>query len=212
MTKIRKEVKEKLRSSTKNSRNLIHSIYISCEGKTEKSYLRGVKKKYKDVATLNISSHKTKVTALDVVKNLENKYKYKYDKNDLKFCIFDCDSNSPNDLRVAKQKADKIGAKIIFSNPCFEIWLYWHFKDENGHITAKNLKDYIKKELNEDYCSNEFLYDILINKEPRAINNANVRKYNLAEQEISPYSTESNPSTDMNKLLEYLDSLKTRHS
>lgn len=53
------------------------------------------------------------------------------------WCVFDVDRH---DLSPARASARRAGVSVAISNPCFEIWLLWHFIDQFASIDAKALK------------------------------------------------------------------------
>lgn len=199
---VKKRIEEIQRK--RNTQTIRKNVYISCEGETEEAYLKGLKKRFKDVATIKISNS-NRTAAKDVVKNLKNKYSKEYDKSDLKYCVFDCDDNSQNDINEALKLAEKEHARVIFSNPCFEIWLLWHFKNDFSFQNSNdNLKREIEKLLKPNYWTyknNPTLYDLLESKRSNAQMNHVHRKSQLERDNIPQYSRESNPFSNMDDLL-----------
>lgn len=194
-------------SRTRNLRPIKKIVYISCEGDAEEAYLIGLKNKFSQKATLKISNSK-KTAAIDVVKNLKTKFKSEYSSKDLKFCVFDFDENTEEQLETAKKIAQYIGAKVIFSNPCFEIWLLWHFKNDFSiQDSREKLKNEIEKLIRPKYWSDKEypnLYDLIKDKCNNAQMNFLQRKEELQREEVNLYSSESNPYTNFDELLEEL--------
>lgn len=48
------------------------------------------------------------------------------DESPVVWCVFDRDDHP--DVDVSVLRATKAGVKVAFSNPCFEVWLLWHFE------------------------------------------------------------------------------------
>lgn len=42
-------------------------------------------------------------------------------------------------LDNALERALEVGVPMVVSNPCFEIWLLWHYEDCKGHRTSEQL-------------------------------------------------------------------------
>ena len=202
---MKNRIQETQRS--RNLRVLKKNVYISCEGDTEEAYLLGLKKQFSSKANIKISNSK-KTAAKDVVKNLITKYKAEYNKNDLKYCIFDCDENTDEDLINAKKLADKAGIKIIFSNPCFEIWLLWHYETTfSVQESREKLKKQIEKLTRANYwtCKDSpNLYELTKENFLNAQMNCCQRKEELIKDDIPAYSRESNPYSIFDKLYDDL--------
>jgi hypothetical protein len=57
---------------------------------------------------------------------------------DQTWCVFDVDRHS--NLDEALRLAASYGYKCAVSNPCFEIWLLWHFEDRTAACSATDLR------------------------------------------------------------------------
>lgn len=199
---MKREIREISRG--RDLKSVKKNVYISCEGKAEKNYLNSLKKRFANKAKFNISQS-NRTAAKDVVSNLKMRYGSEYKKNDLKYCIFDKDDNSKKDLEDAKKLADKIGAKIIYSNPCFEIWLLWHFEsDFSIQDSRENLKKRVENLIKTDYCNAEDLFGILNENFNNAQTNYLHRKAEMERYDIPFYSIESNPYSNFDELYDDL--------
>ena len=105
-----------------------------------------------------------------------------------------------------------MNAHIIFSNPCFEIWLLWHFENDLSYQGSREkLKRKIEKLIEENYwqLKNEpTLYDFVKDKLTSAQTNCEHRKKVLEQENIAPYSKKSNPYTNIDDLISKLIELK----
>ena len=206
---VKKQIKETQRS--KNNQVIRPNIYISCEGDAEEAYLKGLKKEYKSIANIKINKSRD-TDCKGIVRNLKTKFANEYSKEDLKYCIFDCDENSQKNLNDAHKMAKKLNAHIIFSNPCFEIWLLWHFENDLSYQGSREkLKRKIEKLIEENYwqLKNEpTLYDFVKDKLTSAQTNYEHRKKVLEQENIAPYSKKSNPYTNIDDLISKLIELK----
>ena len=111
---------------------------VICEGETEVSYINLLKKWYK--SPIRIVSHieGTKITQ-SLVDNRTRELKLsKYDKVHT-FLMYDMDVPSINEKLLACK------AEMLLSNPCFEIWLLLHAKDQKTAITTDALIKELKK-------------------------------------------------------------------
>jgi len=62
---------------------------------------------------------------------------------DTVWCVFDVDDHSR--LAEAVAQAEEFGFNVAISNPCFEVWLIWHFEDLTAHHSSWQLKRRAKK-------------------------------------------------------------------
>lgn len=207
---VKRQIREIKRS--RNLRPIKQNIYISCEGDAEEAYLNGLKRRYSRVATIKISNSSPDTSAPDVVKNLKKKYKNEYSREDLRYCIFDCDDNTPEQLQVAQRLANLEHAQIIFSNPCFEIWLLWHYENSLAFQSSRNaLKRQIETYIRPEYWSckeTPNLYDLIRDNTTQAILNYEHRKLELEQDNVIAYSRESNPYSNFYDLINKLISLE----
>lgn len=124
---------------------------VICEGETEERYLNLLRKWYK--SPIRIVSHieGTKITQ-SLVDNRTRELKLsKWDKVHT-FLMYDMDVQSINEKLLAC-KAEK-----LLSNPCFEIWLLLHAKDQKAAIETDALIKELKKSANvwKNYNKSDF--------------------------------------------------------
>ncbi|WP_243795657.1 RloB family protein [Saccharopolyspora gloriosae] len=62
---------------------------------------------------------------------------------DAVWCVFDVDEHEK--LEAATELARKRGFKLAISNPCFEVWLLWHFEDCYKHLSTDQAGKMLKK-------------------------------------------------------------------
>ena len=195
-----------LRSRNNPKLSVRKNIFISCEGKTEKAYIDSLKPYFNDVAVIK-AKYDTRTSALDVVQNFETLFKKEVvEKGDLKLCVFDCDKNTDEQLNLAKLKAINENKQILFSNPCFEIWLYWHFDKKLKTVNASTLKKLLSDDCGlGEYWKDTNLYSKLKENINKAIDKAKKRERIVKEQNIDPIARNSEPYSDMHKLIDYLN-------
>ena len=202
MSKTR-ELRKKFNRNLKQKTN----IYISCEGKTEKTYFESLNSIYKDV--LIKAKYNKRTSAIDVVNNFNILFQNEdIDDDDLKFCVFDKDSNTQEQLNQALIISNQQNIQILFSNPCFEIWLYWHFESSRRNKTSHELKNYMQyKDGFSNYMNDLYIAMKLQDNLQQAITISKNSEISFQRDSIQQYSEESNPSTSVYNLLERIQKI-----
>lgn len=187
----------------KSRRRLPRKVFvIVCEGeKTERIYFNRYKTRY---SNLRIETPNSKYTdpvnltkfAIEQIKkeglDLKN--------GDSVWCVFDCDENKNEDISKACRIAGK-DVKVCFSNPNFELWFLLHFEFLISKLTRSEVIDKLKKHIH-TYEKNKDFYDDLLDKRPEAIKNVK-KLFEMYERKgVGLYCVESNPSTQVNILVE----------
>ncbi|RCG30260.1 RloB domain-containing protein [Sphaerisporangium album] len=54
------------------------------------------------------------------------------------WCVVDVDDHET--LQTALSAARRASINVAVSNPCFEVWLLWHFTDHRSHVNQVTLK------------------------------------------------------------------------
>ncbi|MBN1037070.1 RloB domain-containing protein [Clostridium botulinum] len=148
------------------------------------------------------------------------------------WCVFDIDINynnnnamqsKINEIQKAKTLSNKNKIRLGISNPCFELWYLLHFE-----YTTANLKNYddVKKRLDKyisNYDKNKNVYSELKNNLTTAISNSKkLKKHHESLDKILPNVendylkinvedfVKSNPYTNINELIEYMETLERR--
>lgn len=129
----------------KGTRSPRKVFVIVCEGdKTEPIYFNKYKTRYSNLKIVIPSSKYTNP------KNLVNfsiiqikKYNLDLRNGDAIWCVFDCNSNSEEDIFTACKKAGN-GVKLCLSNPNFELWFLLHFDLITAKIDRSNVIDRLK--------------------------------------------------------------------
>jgi hypothetical protein len=111
---------------------------VICEGETEGCYINLLKTWYK--SPIRIVSHieGTKITPSLVEKRTKELKISQWDKVHT-FLMYDMDVAAINEKVLACK------AEMLLSNPCFEIWLLLHAKDQKTAITTESLIKELKK-------------------------------------------------------------------
>ena len=111
---------------------------VICEGETEVCYINLLKSWYK--SPIRIISHieGTKITPSLVEKRTKELKISQWDKVHT-FLMYDMD------VQAINEKLRKCKAEMLLSNPCFEIWLLLHAKDQKAAIETEALIKELKK-------------------------------------------------------------------
>lgn len=132
-------------------------VLVVCEGITEVDYLAGMKQRLKSelievikfelefkgsvgVPTTVVNQAKSrKAKAADEAKRKEDDFL----AFDTVWAVIDVDDHG--DLEQAKQYARDSGVECAVSNPCFELWLLLHFREQPGMQHRDVIFDMLKK-------------------------------------------------------------------
>lgn len=109
---------------------------IICEGETEVCYINLLKTWYKSPVRIISHIEGTKITPSLVEKRTKELKISQWDKVHT-FLMYDMD------VEVINEKLQRCKAEMLLSNPCFELWLLLHAKDQKTSIDT----DAVIKEL-----------------------------------------------------------------
>ena len=200
----RKISKDRVRKVRKQKNKII--IAVEGKNKTEKLYFDNFDNGKQSYSITIAKGNDT--DPLKLVKSL-NKEIIKQDldllNGDMAFCIYDTDLdfNKNKIIIEAKNYAYSKGIKMISSSPSIELWFLLHYEYTTAYLSnndvIKRLKQYYPK-----YEKNINIYpEINCN-----INKAIERAKKLEEYQVNNRkligTVESNPSTEMYKIVEYL--------
>lgn len=113
-------------------------VLVICEGETEENYINLLKKWYK--TPIRIISHieGTKITQ-SLIDNRAHELKISKRDKVKTFLMYDMDVPAIN------KKIKECTAEKLLSNPCFEIWLLLHLKDQKVSISTNVVLKELKK-------------------------------------------------------------------
>ena len=163
---------------------------VICEGETEERYINLLKKWYKSPIRIVPRVEGTKITQ-SLVDNRTRELKLsKWDKVHT-FLMYDMDVPSINEKLLACK------AEMLLSNPCFEIWLLLHAKDQKAAIETDALVKELKKSapLWKNYSKSAFT-----DTQKSFLND----KTDVAVERAKKLQEFQNPSTGIYKLIEML--------
>ncbi len=186
------------------SKNPKRRLLIVCEGKvTEPEYFRGFERWARN-NTIEIVIPNQHGVPLTLVRRAE---KLKYDaESDAKreddpflsfdevWCAFDVDEH-PN-LNDARQLAVARGIELAVSNPCFELWLWLHFRESPGARHRHDLQRMVRDHLPE--------YDkhLHFDQVSEGFTDASRRARRLHEDAQAEGEPDRNPTTSVFRLTE----------
>jgi len=134
-----------------------------------------------------------------------SKWGIDFSEGDGLWCACDVDEHTTATIIDSYKYAKARSIDIALSNPCIELWFLLHFKHVtsplNQHDALVQLKAHIRsytkgKDVNEDLKSNL----------SAAIRRAKSLNQKYEREEIELYSRESNPSTQVFRLIEFIQS------
>lgn len=188
-----------------NLRKTRDILVIVSEGKkTERKYFGNYRKRG---CGLEIKTPNTSRTdPMDLVKYAKrqiSKHELDPSGDDEVWCVFDVDENEDK-IQKAVEKAEESDIKIALSNPCFEIWFLLHFELRQTRLSCNDAVDNLKKYV-KDYSKNEDIFYEIVDKRDTAISHAKkLNDIHRSQRNNELYSPESNPSTQVFKLVEYI--------
>lgn len=148
MAKPRKFPKERSIRRKPQSRQPKIKIYAYCEGKnTEPEYLEDYKKEYGnglvEVEVIGAAGSPKKIVeaASDKSRDLKKKARRTKDPLDLRFevwAVFDRDEHPRIPEAFGQAKANSVN--VAYSNPCFELWPYLHYRNQSADIHRHDLQ------------------------------------------------------------------------
>jgi len=182
---------------------------VLCEGKvTEPSYLKAFKHQHRSQLVEVEVVPECGVPKSLVEQAVERKrradkearqYRDPYLKYDEVWCVFDVD-NHPN-LPEARRQALDNGLNLAISNPCFELWILLHLRDQRAHQERGAIQAAVRGYL-QDFVK-EVPYDRVQPHHQEAVTRANA----LMEWQERQGRPDGNPSTAVHKLTERIAEL-----
>ena len=125
-----------------------------CEGqRTEPDYLKALKREpaVRDIASVDIHIHdeslgSAPLTLVKAAAEARARASGEESEVDEVWCIFDVEwpQNHPK-LKEARALAKRSNVKVAVSNPCFELWLLLHFRDQTAWLDTDAAKALLKK-------------------------------------------------------------------
>lgn len=117
---------------------------VYCEGElTEITYFKGIRRELRAATVqIEIGSHHGEPhglvrRAIAHQRLAPRRARDRFEVYDQVWCVFDVESPQPHPrLDDALHLARRFGVQCAVSNPCFELWLLLHFREQTGHLTT----------------------------------------------------------------------------
>lgn len=137
----------------KAKKELKSKLFLFCEGKvTETLYLQTIAREI-STTVLSIERFGAAPSKLADWASAHQKIMKanpnKFTKNDSIWVVFDKDDHPLVDETINRLKS--LGIGVAYSNPCFELWLIYHFCDHDAPIGREEAKSKLGG-LTPDYC------------------------------------------------------------
>ena len=166
------------------------TFYVFCEGESEKEYVNLLKRKYRIPIEI-----KSKVEGSGITERSINNFKKQSPTHskDQTFLIYDMD------VPVVVERLSSIkNVNLILSNPCFELWLLLHYKDQKGEYNCTQTESQLNT-ISGGYSKGRISSEIKVYLEENS-QTAIIRAKGLV--------VNNNPFTGVYLLLEELDGIK----
>lgn len=126
-------------------REVRRPLLIVAEGElTERQYFEGLAQHFRNTGLI-VSRTMVKGLGKDPLRVVKEAIRQRDDPNvdyaDV-WAVVDVDEHALLDRAI--QLADKSGIPLVVSNPCFELWLVWHYMDCSAHQTRDQLRRKLK--------------------------------------------------------------------
>jgi len=186
------------------------TIYIICEGEvTEPKYIEHFSrdKKHDLVKVVPFPKSGVPITIVNKAVEIKKEIKHKIRKSGNSFdekyevwAMFDVDEHPK--IAEATDKAKSNGILCCISNPCFELWGFLHFKEQNAYIELHEMQKALSKIMpGYDHNSNPiFNYEIMKGSYSVAKKQAQV----LIKRHEAIGEAGTNPSTNVFELLDHI--------
>ena len=170
--------------------------------KTEPQYIDGVKQLFRgsqvEVKTRGVGRDPASVLAK--AQNFLHQAARSGEPYDWCCVVVDVDDHTTLDECLRSAKKDKI--HVVVSNPCFEIWLLWHYADHSGNIDRRALQAAVRSHgITDKTLPPRFAF---------AAYPAAVARARRADPAIAAGRTGPNPSSGMPVLLDLMSGAMPR--
>jgi len=186
------------------------TLWISCEGKTEKIYFDKLKFEER-ISRLKIKSIESGYKNADgIIREVLDfaQTGRDFQEGDLLAAVFDRDANTNEQLHKAKSMAENNNILVSFSNPCFEYWILCHYDYFPSQYEKRELINKIKKFISGYKKNDPELYSKTKNRIAHALKNAKRIKDKHTRENVILISRESNPLTLVFELIKKIDSFR----
>jgi len=177
---------------------------IACEGESEKLYFEALRDAMRNPSiSVKIINEAHRSDPLQVVKKAKEVSAIKNKKSTLFEHIWVIiDADVADRFEKANKNAIKFCIFVAHSNPCFELWLMLHYKNQSSFITSEQTIRLLKEENSSyDKTNNKFFKNLVrdIEKVKTAMKNSKLLQ---SMHEQNGNLKQSNPSTGVYELVE----------
>lgn len=186
-----------------------NTIAVYCEGtETELEYLEAIKRLPQYAGTLAVQYQRTGVMPWTaVVAAKKDKVRGTLDVDEY-WCIFDVESPKEKEhprIRDARQMATDNGIHVAVSNPCFELWLLLHFREQTAYLTTERAER--ERSIVDGSSGKHLEPSTYVPRRHDAIRRAEaLRRKHADDGTAFPHD---NPSTTFDELLTHIEDLVT---
>jgi len=183
------------------------SILIVCEGeKTEPDYFKGLRKKYRlSTLEVEIAGEECGSDPNSVVRYACNRKNDEPDPDfDEVWCIIDVESyDNPRDLTGPLNTASENNIKVALSNPCFEVWLLYHFERVGRAFDdCRDVISRLKTHIPNYTKGGDYFKDHFSDKVDDAIDHA--ESIMNTQWQLATNRLQNNPSTEVYRLVQLI--------
>lgn len=196
-------IKEQTNRNRRNNRQTKRAWLIVCEGrnKTETKYLSHFNKRDGSVRLIIKSSGDTDPTSMIAqAETIAESKGIGENAGDRIICLMDLDINDKKAQLIQSLRSKHSKVEISISNPCFEIWFLLHF---TNHPRRENTSQNVKKQLVSyvpNYTESMDILQLCPEVQSNyliAIDNAEGLRIEHARKNISIFSADANPYTEV---------------
>jgi hypothetical protein len=193
------------------------TLLVFCEGeRTEPEYLNALKRErsVRDVAAVDIRLQRgiggsAPMQLVSMAIEAKRRAEEEEGEIDEFWCVFDVESpmHHPR-ISQAVQEAQNNGVNVAVSNPCFELWLILHLKDQASSLSTRDACR-LRRKL-DGAKSKEIDPALYMPFRHKATNRAiKLDRRHLQDAKVLP---KDNPSSGMHRLLAAVESTHTAQS
>ncbi len=188
------------------NRNRYPVVLYAAEGnnKTEQTYLQN----FQDRNRINIiptsGNWTDPIGMMDNLVREAREYGLDIRNGDRAFCIIDTDACNEKQVQIdAACRKETAVVKVITSSPCIEEWFLCHYRLSTGYHTSADAIDELEARC-PGYKKSFNIYPVIKDQQDTAIQHAMRLEQFHHEQGRSVHSVDSNPSSEMYKVIEFL--------
>ena len=141
MARQGRDIRRRKSPRTERTRGLV----VTEGERTEPQYVDGVKQLFRG-SQVEVKTHgvgRDPASVLAKAQTLQRQAKSAGEPYDWCCVVVDVDDHTTLDRCL--RDARKAGIHVVVSNPCFEIWLLWHYADHRAHTDRRALREAVRR-------------------------------------------------------------------